>query len=129
MWILGAQGLRVSSYMPQVVPPEAHRPKKGGGGSSWEVFRIIRRLLEFQCFGLLCVLAINEGMPSGFWQGGASDCCRRVFSFGALRIVTGQAFERQWFCGQYQRHVRYMPEVVPRKCHWRHVRYMPKSTT
>ena len=84
MWILGAQGLRVSSYMPEVIPPEAHLPKKGGG-YCWEVFGGNSTYTgRFVVQVVVCIFAINEGIPSGFRQGGASDCrCRGVSISGS----------------------------------------------
>ena len=69
-----------------------------GEGSVWKVFRAIPRLLAVQLRRLLFVPAISEGIPSGFWQGCASDCCCRGFSLWALSIVAGQVFERQRLC-------------------------------
>ena len=80
MWILGAQGLRVSSYMPEVIPPEAHLPKKGGGDIVGRCSGVIRRILVGSWSRLLCVL-LQSTRES-----------RRAPGKAALPIVVVEAF-------------------------------------
>ena len=86
MWIFGAQGLRVSSYMPEVIPPEAHLPKKGGGDIVGRCSGVIRRILVGSWSRLLCV----------FLQSTRES--RRASGKAAHPIVVVEAFHFG-FCG------------------------------
>ena len=109
MWILGSQGLRVSSYMAELIPPEAHLSKKGGGDIVGRFSGAIRRILVGSGIQVIvCICAINEGIPSGFRQGGASDCrCGGV----SLRVlwIPAQRMSVQDFCGRV---TRFLVEIV-----------------
>ena len=103
MWIFGAQGLRVSSYMPALIPLEAHLPKKGGGGYCWEVFGGNSTYTgRFVVQVVVCIIAINEGIPSGSRRSGASDCRCGGVSFRVLWFPA-QRMSVQDFCGRVTR--------------------------
>ena len=98
MWILGAQGLRVSSYMPEVIPPEAHLPKKGRGDIVGRCSGVIRRILVGSWSRLLCVF-VPSTRESRRASGKAAHpiVVVEAFPFRVLRVMTWQEFERQWF--------------------------------
>ena len=67
--------------------------EEGRGGYCWEVFGGNSTYTgRFVVQVVVCIFAINEGIPSGFGQGGASDRRCGGVSFRVLRIPAADEF-------------------------------------
>ena len=102
-------GLRVSSYMPQVIPPEAHLPKKGGVDIVGRCSGVIRRILVGSWSRLLCVF-LQSTRESRRASGKAAHpiVVVEAFPFRVLRIPA-QRMSVQDFCGRV---TRFLVEIV-----------------